>query len=69
MNTDDEKFAVILIDLPGRVWPIAAATAFSPGDLMQLAGKARQFYSNLSITEGEAAVISAFIPCIRRRRR
>lgn len=68
MNTRDEKYAVVLVDLPGRILPNPAAAAFSPGDLMQAAGKARQFYSDVSIGE-EAAAVSAFIPCLRRRRR
>ena len=68
MNTGDEKYAVILLDLPGRVWPTPEASAFTHADLMQVVGKAREFYNDTAAgavpTAGES-----FIPVIRRRRR
>ena len=68
MNTRDEKYSVVLMDLPGRVLPNPAAAAFTLADLMHAAGKARQFYSDTA-AEAEAAAAGAFIPCLRRRRR
>ena len=69
MNTGDEKYSVLLLDLPGRVLPTPEATAFTHADLMQFAGKARQFYNDAPAEEGAPVAGEAFIPVIRRRRR
>jgi len=69
MNTRDEKYAVICLDLPGRVLPTPEATAFSQADLMHFARKARQFYSDTAAEAAPAVAGDSFIPVIRRRRR
>lgn len=43
MNTANEKFAMLLLDLPGRVLPLPSTGRLRHGDLLQLVGKARQF--------------------------
>lgn len=69
MNTGDEKYAVILLDLPGRVLPTPEATAFTHADLMQFAGKAREFYNDTAAGVAAPTAGESFIPVIRRRRR
>ena len=69
MNSGDEKYAVLLLDLPGRVLPTPEATGFTHADLMQVAGKAREFYNDTAAGAPAPTAGESFIPVIRRRRR
>ena len=69
MNTRDEKYAVICLDLPGRVLPTPEATAFTQADLMQAVGKYRGFYNDTAAGAAAPTAGESFIPVIRRRRR
>ena len=69
MNSGDEKYSVICLDLPGRVLPTPEATAFTHADLMQAVGKYRGFYNDTAAGEAAPTAGEAFIPVIRRRRR
>ena len=68
MNTRDEKYSVVLLDLGMGVLPTPEATAFSQADLMQFVPKYRGFYNDTA-AEAAPAAGDSFIPVIRRRRR
>lgn len=70
MLTANEKAASILIDLPGRVLPLPS-TGLEFGDLAQLAGKPREFYTGevTPTAPTPTTAVDAFIPTLRRRRR
>ena len=72
MDTANEKFAVMLLDLPGRVLPLPTTGRQEIGDLLQLVGKARQFGPvglEVEIPPTGAEEPSVYIPTWRRRRR
>ena len=68
MNTRDERYSVLLLDLGMGVLPTPEATAFTAADLFQFVPKYRGFYDDTTTGAG-AAGGESFIPCIRRRRR
>ena len=67
MNTRDERYSVLLLDLGMGVLPTPEATAFTAADLFQFVPKYRGFYDDGAVSA--AAAGEAFIPVIRRRRR
>ena len=74
MITANEKFAMILLDLPGRVLPLPSIGRLEIGDLLQLVGKMRQFGpagQEVEIPPTGTAPPADFpyIPVLRRRRR
>ena len=73
MRTANEKFAMLLLDLPGRVLPLPSTGRLEIGDLLQLVGKMRQFGpagQEVEIPPVSTAVPDfPFIPILRRRRR
>ena len=70
MNSGDEKYSVICLDLPGRVLPMPEAdAAFTHADLMQAVGKYRGFYNDTAAGAPPPVAGESFIPVIRRRRR
>lgn len=71
MTTSDQKLAMLLLDLPGRVQPAPSAGKVVYGDLLQRVGKMRQFDAGVELDPPAAAVPAPFslLPVIRRRRR
>ena len=72
MRTANEKFAMLALDLPGRVLPLPSTGRLEVGDLLQLVGKARQFGlagQEVEIPPAGAAAEFPYIPALRRRRR
>ena len=70
MDTRDNRYSVLLLDLwPGVLPTPAADEAFTHADLMQFGRKYRGFYNDRAAEEAAPVVGEAFIPCIRRRRR
>jgi len=70
--TANEKFAMLVLDLPGRVLPSPSAGRLEIGDLLQLVGKMRQFGpagQEVTIPPAVAEEPSVYIPVLRRRRR
>jgi hypothetical protein len=49
MNTANEKFAMLLLDLPGRVLPLPSTGRLEVADLLHLVGKARQFGAGIEV--------------------
>ena len=68
MNTRDERYSVLLLDLGMGVLPTPEGTAFTAADLFQFVPKYRGFYDDTTAAPA-AAGGESFIPCIRRRRR
>lgn len=69
MNTRDEKYSVLCLDLPGGVLPNPKGSGFTHSDLMQAARKARHFYGENVVGAVAPTAGESFIPVIRRRRR
>ena len=72
MRTANEKFAMLALDLPGRVLPLPSTGRLEVGDLLQLVGKARQFGpagQEVEIPPAADAPVSPYLPTWRRRRR
>ena len=72
MLTANEKFAMILKDLPGRVLPLPSTGRLEVGDLLQMVGVFRQFGEagqEVEIPPVSDVVPSVYIPVFRRRRR
>ena len=73
MDTANEKFSVINLDLVGRVLPLPSAGRLEVGDLLQFVGKVRQFGpAGLEVDippTTTATTAEAFVPTLRRRRR
>ena len=68
MNTRDERYSVLLLDLGMGVLPTPEGTAFTAADLFQFVPKYRGFYDDTT-TVAAAGGGETFIPVIRRRRR
>jgi hypothetical protein len=71
VNTANEKFAMINLDTPGRLFPIPSTGRLLVADLLQMLGKARQLGGNneVDIPPAGTATAEAFVPTVRRRRR
>ena len=73
MRTANEKFAMLALDLPGRVLPLPSTGRLEIGDLLQWVGKMRQFGpagQEVTIPPVSTAIPKfPFIPILRRRRR
>ena len=71
MNTANEKFSVINLDMVGRVFPSPSAGRLEVADLLHWVGKARQFGDDeVAIPPaGADAADSVYVTILRRRRR
>lgn len=74
MDRADEKFAVMNLDMPGRVLFLPKGTSnLDLADLMQAVGKMRQtnlVQGEVDIPEtGDAPADSVYVTILRRRRR
>ena len=59
MNTSNEKFSLILLDVPGRPWPSPSTGRLDVADLLHWVGKARHFGDDeAGGTEAAGAVVS-----------